>query len=268
MKVVEFAKKHEITVNQAKKAVKVVLGVDVSKDRTLTPDELAKLEAVLRDPQLSTSQQHKVLPSSNAQFIQNGVQSSPGTMAEPGTEQSFQPDIQPSEAVIAEPRTEQLFQADVQPASNLDNLDEKLDASSKLDAENVQPNPTENALTVSNSEDAVGRVQRLGTAEKDLREGTVQLKTEISKAQGRGAGVATGLAFMQGLLEGEQEVLDMFTNQSLEVFDQLQATIDQQVADISQGTGDLLGKISSQRAKNQKRLQAIRSRVANLIHKA
>jgi hypothetical protein len=382
MKVVEFAKKHEITVNQAKKAVKVVLGVDVSKDRTLTPDELAKLEAVLRDPQLSTSQQHKALPEENAQFIQNGVQSSEAVIAEPGTEQLFQADIQPmqngvqsSEAVIAEPGTEQLFQADVQPIqngvqlsepikpepgteqsvqpmmskldnnvqtgqngvqlpnsqtpesiaeqsfqadvqteSNLDKLDGKLDSDSKLDesytleksgdpsitelapeltrgevssallgagqgspdfskrltpdADFVQDCPTENALTVGDPQDAIGRVQRLGTAEKDLREGTVQLKTEISKAQGRGAGVATGLAFMQGLLEGEQEVLDMFTNQSLEVFDQLQTTIDQQVASISEGTGDLLGKISTQRALNQERLRAIRSRVASMIHRA
>jgi hypothetical protein len=126
---------------------------------------------------------------------------------------------------------------------------------------------TTEALTVGVPEDARGRVQRLGTAEKDLREGTLQLKTEISKAQGRGAGVATGLAFMQGLLEGEQEVLDMFTKESLEVFDQLQLTIDTQVAEISSGTGDLLGKISSQRALNQERLQAIRSRVASMIHK-
>jgi hypothetical protein len=73
---------------------------------------------------------------------------------------------------------------------------------------------------------------------------------------------------MQGLLEGEQEVLDMFTNQSLEVFDQLQTTIDQQVASISEGTGDLLGKISTQRALNQERLRAIRSRVASMIHRA
>lgn len=308
MKVVEFAKKHEITVNQAKKAVKVVLGVDVSKDRTLTPDELSSLEAALLSYKWG-EQQHKALPLGVVQPSQNGVQAlgaiTPETFAEQTVQpdiQTIQPDIQPDEHLnnnvqSVQPSAEETFsdklevenvQTDVQPrpqldsnissndevasiptdSSKLDATPNILDSDSKLDADFVQPSPTENALPVSNPEDAVGRIQRLGTAEKDLREGTVQLKTEISKAQGRGAGVATGLAFMQGLLEGEQEVLDMFTNQSLEVFDQLQTTIDQQVADISQGTGDLLGKISSQRAKNQERLQSIRSRVANLIQKA
>ncbi|BAZ71174.1 hypothetical protein NIES4106_59710 (plasmid) [Fischerella sp. NIES-4106] len=221
MKVVDFAKKYEITVNQAKKAVKAVLGLDVSKDRTLTPDELSRLEAAL----LSYKQQHKALPLGVVQPSQNGVQPLGAITPETFAEQTVQPDIQPDEHLnnnvqSVQPSAEETFsdkleienvQTDVQPRpqldSNISSNDEvasiptdssKLDATpnildtpSKLDADFVQPSPTENALTVSNPEDAVGRVQRLGTAEKDLREGTVQLKTEISKAQGRGAGVAT-----------------------------------------------------------------------------
>ncbi|WP_026736096.1 hypothetical protein [Fischerella sp. PCC 9605] len=353
MKVIEFAKNYGITVNQAKKTVKIVLGVDVSKDRTLSPDELAALEAALRDAQLSGEQQHKALPQSSVHFFQNGVQPSEPKAPELVVEQSFQSDVHgnddglesdvqtgqngvhcynsstaesvvgqavqadvqtgqngvhPSNSKTPESVVGQAVQADVQPASDLDNnvqsdvqtgqngvhssnsktaepvagqsvqsnvqgaddldnLDGNLDGVSNSSSQNVQTCPTENALTVSVPKDAVSRIEQLGSAEKDLKTGTVQLKTEISKAQGRGAGVATGLAFMQGLLEGEQEVLDVFTEESLQVFDKLQVTIDQQITDISQGTNDLLGKISSQRASNQERLQAIRSRVTKMIHR-
>ncbi|BAZ71443.1 hypothetical protein NIES4106_62400 (plasmid) [Fischerella sp. NIES-4106] len=244
MKVAEYAKSNEITLNQAKKLIKAVLGVDVSKDRTLTPEELDKIAAAIENPEvLAANMQHLQLPES----VQTDVQPNP----------------QPDSNIISNDEP-------VSVPVNLEELDEtpiELDVDVQLDSENVQDCPTENAITVSNPDDAEGHVQYLAASEKNLKNDTIQLKTEVSDVQGRGAGIASALAFMRGMAEGEQEVLDMFTEQSLEVFDQLQTTIDQQIAEISQSTSNLLGKISSQRSKNQERLQAIRSRVSSMIHK-